>query len=66
MDKSFYIETDKSSYTCKKVFPGSTNEKEFWKVDLVQGKVRGELILPGDWAPTRVLQYLESIDNAVA
>ena len=64
MDKHFVVSTKKSTFTCHHTDTG-------WEIDMYQGKggvpscaVSGKIIMPVDWSPTRVMQYLEVLDKA--
>lgn len=67
MDKHFVVSTGNSTFTCNNV---ATIDSSVWEIQLYQhkglksGGVEGKVFLPGDWAPTRVLQYLEVLDKA--
>lgn len=63
MDSHFVVSTKKSTFTCHLTGDG-------WEVTIYQhqrlnsGGVEGKITMPKDWAPTRVIQYLEILDKA--
>lgn len=64
MKDNVIITTHNSEFNCQKI--GVENEGRYWEVNFKQQNgVRGKLKLPDNWAITRVVQYLETIDTAV-